>query len=956
MDRALDAGKIKSIVQELDRLASQNAIGERVKMHLASVGLPSKLPHYAGQETVDVVVRHVRNDPAFAATPGAIDIAARSREALEVCAAALETLRNDSGQLLHPFLLGLVGKNLPRFVMGADGALRPRDDVIADMTRIRGFFLDAEARAKQLAQDFRAAGGGHEASVERGNEVLYCALNFIDAAGAAADSDRFRALDGFARRLPMGELSALRPDASPAQILAALRGFADASDTANLRFPDGVRPPSDPAERNATETFVRRWALLQLPPDARDTLLETLRSPNGQKAIAYVAGHAGTGQATAVRDNAAVRDLIDCLANPMVRPRVDDHPAPAPAQVPAQAPAGDAPAVASLSPADRCAYNPADAFSGSAAPRLRAGLLGPAGVLDPGGDPARQLHGRIDAGARAFLAGNFAMAMRDLSEAIADEFEDGDPLPGDGSAPAAGDEVAEQYEHAFNVGFPEFGDSLEPFQAGGDERAPIFRMPDGSLLPADDPAAARNALARAVTGRADADYATLSPAERAYTNVFVALASCNLFEAAERGVSTALSPEFRGDSFQFPASRDVDRVFMLSGSPEEGFTIRCGKTCQISGVFFGEGDGYGAVSADGAGSASFMVEIRLSPADLDALAGRDWLSFNPDAFKEASALGRDAALPELEGAVPQALGFLGDVSASFAMDLDAAPEAPPPPPAEPEQPEAPPPPPAEPEQPEAPPPPPAPPAAEPAPVVGAAAAEAAAPANAGVIPAIRSQAEFEAFFQSLTLDAQFGEVEEGPIVNDIFGDPRLTFTYRGIVFRSDEEGPDVILPRRAKAPDGGFVSERNLEEEGNLKEAMGLGAFEEENGVMVPKGTWGATGKSGVSAAKRFDGTITYRGRNATIYVIDTSKLSASGHAWDMESTVYLNALKDRADETTDETNAEVNCSSIPASAIVGWISVPDSELYETADHAEKFRLLKSDPAVRLQFNPKYVA
>ena len=64
-----------------------------------------------------------------------------------------------------------------------------------------------------------------------------------------------------------------------------------------------------------------------------------------------------------------------------------------------------------------------------------------------------------------------------------------------------------------------------------------------------------------------------------------------------------------------------------------------------------------------------MMEIRLSPADVDRLAKQDWKSFDDDSFKGEISR-QDLALGDLAATVPQGLRLGGEVSAAFSLDFN----------------------------------------------------------------------------------------------------------------------------------------------------------------------------------------------------------------------------------------------------------------------------------------------
>lgn len=247
-------------------------------------------------------------------------------------------------------------------------------------------------------------------------------------------------------------------------------------------------------------------------------------------------------------------------------------------------------------------------------------------------------------------------------------------------------------------------------------------------------------------------------------------------------------------------------------------------------------------------------------------------------------------------------------------------------------------------------------------------------ARAVPLPKIRSQAEFVTFFRSLSATAQHGYAVEDERAPDANGQEKRTFTYQGFVFRSDGRGPGHKTMKR------GFTSWNDLSIPENKTEAMGLGVVTDGK-----TGGWGATGRSGVSCAKTVDGAINYLNPGGTFYVIDTTKLPAGEKAWDMESTLYENGYKERpkapvkhGDEAgydmmmrmrgeapepvpLDETNGEVNISSIPRSAIIGWVTFKGRKVVDIDGTAHDRlnsmqRRIDWDEDYTIHFNPDYKA
>lgn len=948
VDRATGSAQISGLAPASDKAAA--ALAERASLHLTAELPKLSADAKACGDALGVLVRvRVLGDPAAKTNPGSVDIAAWTREAIEACEAAIQAVRRDSGES-EPELVALIGKNVDRYVLKPNGALRTKDEINCAVQNTCGFYRMASEDARRALVETSSVSLDDAAYTRV--DAQEAIIDFLRDAGEPVDALLFGAIKEHVAKLPMHELLALGPNSSASEILGALRAFTRAADPSNMKLPPGVPTPESVVGQAALLRFICRWAALQMPAETRRALHDLLLSVSAGKALSLPAQMAAEKVPVAVKEDVAGNALRSFLH------KLEGNPGGKPLPVARDADITD------FSPADRCAYEPGKAFSGSARSQLRANILGGAGVPATGGDSAKQLHDRIDTGARSFLDGYFARSMKTLSEAIDTEFG--------GDAPTAGKDLDVRYERAFDKGFPYFEGNLATQPKDIETNAPLFRMPDGTMLPKNT-IAARNVLARLATGKPDATYATLSPADRAKANVFIALLSCNPYRAADRGVKTGLSPNRDAEAFRLTGDTDVGRVFTISGSAKDGFVIRCGRDHRMTGVDCTEAGSGKAVSASGNGSAAFMLEIRLSPSDLESLAGRDWKSYDPKAFGEEAAK-PGTTIDDLKKTVPEGFRFAGDVSASFSLDFDTA----------------------------------APSAGSSVPTEGAPAAskaeqkpvekpvgektvpqpsaESSSPVQASAKPAaqrvppremptIRNNEEFAAFFKSLTAESRFGAVTEGPTATDAAKNTKRTFHYKGIVFRAAGRAPARIKN------EGGFHSLKDLSKPENLTEAMGLGtrvvekpdtskpSTDKDAPAAAPKpeaeaepkvtiGAWGATGRSGVSTAKSVDGALGYRGAGEWIYVIDTSKLPEGQHAWDMESTVYENGYKTRDGE--DETGGEVNCSDIPLDAIVGWVQITFDAARIRADSAEglanRLRALQTGGYFNAEFNPAYKA
>lgn len=203
------------------------------------------------------------------------------------------------------------------------------------------------------------------------------------------------------------------------------------------------------------------------------------------------------------------------------------------------------------------------------------------------------------------------------------------------------------------------------------------------------------------------------------------------------------------------------------------------------------------------------------------------------------------------------------------------------------------------------------------------------------VPQIHNQQELYEFFQSLSKNSEFGQAQANGTARDFNGEEKTVHTYRGLVFRGDSRLPQDIL----KA--GGFKSKNDLSNPHFMQEAQGLGE------------TIGATGTSGVSASRVPELCLpycNYGSRDGYVYLIDTAKLGDNEQAYDMESVSV--AYKGR-----DESGKEVNLTSVPREAIVGWVRVPKAdEIFDAGSERMFSVFLDKVTPQNVVFNEGYTA
>ncbi len=208
--------------------------------------------------------------------------------------------------------------------------------------------------------------------------------------------------------------------------------------------------------------------------------------------------------------------------------------------------------------------------------------------------------------------------------------------------------------------------------------------------------------------------------------------------------------------------------------------------------------------------------------------------------------------------------------------------------------------------------------------------------SVGQMPVIRSESDLTDFVRlqlkndiSRGTSVKTGEALDSDNIN------RDVYEFKGLVFRADYNGPDVIM----KA--GGFSSREDLSDPKNLMEAKGLGK------------TKGATGRCGVSTADNISCSMNYlRNPEGRIYIIDTNKLGENEHSYAMKDILLKNHIRD-----IDETGGEVNITKIRPSAIMGWIQLPEGMLVvnNTGITLDQISAGINSGEVKVELNKNYV-
>ncbi len=629
VDRALSAAQIKSIAQALDRLGSGTdaIMDERVKKCMAHVDMPPELAKYAKDVCTIAQTHVVAAAHAPGANAGSLDVERLVRETVAACQDAILSIRGKYGPAERE-LEQMVGKNLSMFVLNGAGNLRPQSEIADRVKKSCDFYHHAEAYANQR---FRSAGPQSPEQVEADGKAygafMKATLDFVSTVGCPVTPEDFDHLMEFLDPLPVYELARLNGRSSPDEIFEAIHNYATFLHERQPQEADGSPLHifiDGPDAGSAFGRFCAQIAALRMPESARPSFFEALESPAGERALARIDHDAGLNF-SACNDIGSIRLFIECQESAVGRDgwciaKFNNQPMRRRGLPPALDLTG-------FSTVARTAYEPESSFTGRATDRLRDVLLKPlsdALQLNSRKDAIGAFRRQIGHGAQTVLDGVFADTMRSLATGARV------------LAPAA------------NVTLPG-GDALEA-----------------------DPAAARDRLARLATGRDDAVYANLAPADRARANVLLALLSSDVGEIAEKGISSALSAD--GSHEQFRADGGgIESRFAITGSAAEGFHVRCAfhRAPQSLTLVPGNPSSPRTIAAGDGSFVDTQLDLFLTPADMDRLAGRDWSAYDPVAFNTAF-MGETVSVSALDGQVQEEFRLGGRMVAALQINLNPA--------------------------------------------------------------------------------------------------------------------------------------------------------------------------------------------------------------------------------------------------------------------------------------------
>ena len=635
-DRAIDAKRIHGIVQEMDRLAANSVpiLEERAAIRLAAVGIPHYLEDFA-DDVKELARMHVVDGAAAsaAANNGVVDVAKLVKETTDICLCAVLSV-SDGISRPDPKLYDFVGRHLKQFVMRGDNSLRSMDEVTRRVKETCNFFRNATRDADDHLRDGHGPGpvnGGELSALQELNvwPRTKAAFTFIDTVGTFVPASLFAKVRDYVANVPLHDIAQLNRGSSADEIYAAFHDLSQYTLVNLIREDDGS--PLFEGGSFATQAFgiyLMKLVLLRLPANVRDNICDVLKTPEAAKAFECIAHDAMINQA-AYEDHISTTRIVGLLEESVGRdffiPGETNNQQPNSAQRRGRARKAEFD-FTGFSPAARIAYDGEKAVVGNGADRVRTALISPLKAIFSQQvlrDFAGFINRRLANGTRAVLDGVFARDMKALAS--------GDPAAVAGIVP---------------------GGALE--------------LPGGVTLIGGQ-AAVRDALARLVTGNGNATFAQLDAAAKARVNVLLALVSADAADAAELGMSAALSADGGREAIQ--ADGMADRRFKITGNAAEGFHIRfiSHRTPQAFTITPQPPADPETIAAGAGSSLDAQFDIFLSPDDMDRLAANDWSTFDPAAF-DRGVVG--LSLPALDGTVPQGLRLGGTLYAAIQATVN----------------------------------------------------------------------------------------------------------------------------------------------------------------------------------------------------------------------------------------------------------------------------------------------
>ena len=622
-DRAINAKQIRGIVNDMLRLTNRqfDTVTERVMMHLAAGAVPVSLEKFPA-EAEEIALAYVHQvAQSTAASGGVLDVAGHVKEAMDLCERAVSRVRRND-EVADPMILDIVGKNLKQLVMKGDDTLRSPNDVERAVSQMRDFYFRAQADARRLTDSHFERSADLVAVQAHSGALVNAAVELLRKHGPVPP-DFYDRTKAYMANVPYYDLARLGPASSADEVFAAFHNLEMYFEENPIRDSTGESFSRGNISGEAIGKFMAKMFLLRLPESVRDHIYELLKVPAVGKAFDRVVVGSGTSGA-GYADLMWIQRILGNLEE--VTGRNVSFPSELGEERLRRATSVD---LKDFSLVARTAYDERTSMTGNESSRLHAAIFTPlsnALALDQHGLYSTAVFKRrLAAGAQTMLDGVFARGMKALAS--------GDPAVLGGIVP------------------------------GG-----TVDLPDGVTL-LGGLAALQDSLACLMTGRGDATYAQLDPAAKARVNVLSVLVSADAGEAAETGMSVALSAD--GGREAIRADGDVERQFKISGSPAEGFHIRCSshRTPHTFTIVPQPPAAHETIAAGAGSHLDTQFDIFLTPADMDRLAANDWSAFDSAAL-DGAVTRPDLNLAAVSGAVPQNFHIGGTLFAAFQANVN----------------------------------------------------------------------------------------------------------------------------------------------------------------------------------------------------------------------------------------------------------------------------------------------
>ena len=201
-DRAIDASRIKGIVNELTSLTSRDdkTLDKRVDMHLAARGLPKDLSN-CGEQVTFISRQVARRHNASIGATRRTDVGQVVDYVANRCSSAIKDL-SDLPDGHSKEVEAFVGQHLEQFLLHNDGTLRSEQEV----KDAGAFCCQASRGGHRLVRE----AGITDLEIEAAKPFDMAAAEFVVAVGRPVTSALFDKIDGYVRNMSLREFTAFK--------------------------------------------------------------------------------------------------------------------------------------------------------------------------------------------------------------------------------------------------------------------------------------------------------------------------------------------------------------------------------------------------------------------------------------------------------------------------------------------------------------------------------------------------------------------------------------------------------------------------------------------------------------------------------------------------------------------------------------------------------------------------